>query len=173
MTIDKSRDKRTYKYSTRSPTGRKEDEPGANTPSRWRKRDRADRWERGRHDRPRLSEHVIGPGENNDRWDERTPSWAHSPEYAYIHGVEVENLSMDAFTSPSGNTPDRVRVFGERTERGQYAVVILICNGCWTTVYELSDSCFPPIVKHHLFALLERKGHFELDSEPHEGVCDE
>lgn len=142
-----------------------DDEPTCN-----RDRSAADAWSAGRHDRPRLSEHVIGPGADNDRWDERTPSWSRSPEYAYTSGVPVFELKPEAFRSQSGVVPDRVRVFGEHTDRGQYAALILIKDGTWTTTIRLEGFSLSKPTKAYLWALLEQQGHLERDSEPHEGV---
>lgn len=151
----------THKYSTRSPTGLAEDEP-----VRWRSK----RWTNSRHDRPWLSHHVVGPGHDNDRWIDRTPSWSRSPEYAYDHGVEITRIDLMAFADRDGNPPDRVRVFGEHTDRGVYAVIMLMRNGTMTTVVPISTPSIPDPVRIYLWALLEEKGHLQYDSDPHEGV---
>lgn len=124
-------------------------------------------WMNERHDRPRISLHA------QDRWDDRTPWWSHSIEYAYQVGVPIFEINYTAFAQQDGEKPDLVRVFGEHTEHGVYAVLLFIVNDCLTTVYRVGPASISPPLKCYLWRLVVQQGHLEYDSEPHEGVQNE
>lgn len=120
-------------------------------------------WTQSRHDRPRITYHA------QQRWDERTPWWSRSIEYAYTAGVPIFEFRSVAFRDKDGNEPDRVRVFGENTEHGKYAALMFIVNDAVTTVYPVAKAFLSGPMKAYLWAVLDQNGHLELESEPHEG----
>lgn len=126
--------------------------------------DRSHEWEMSRPDRPFLTWHA------QQRWDERTPWWSRSIEYAYNCGVPVFEFRDIVFRSSDENDPDQVRVFGENTEHGKYGVMLFIEEKSLVTVYPIDRAFLSKPVKAYLWCLLDQQGHLELDSEPHEGV---
>lgn len=119
----------THKYST-------------DTPSRFI--DATHRWEKQADDRPHFSDHAL------ERWDDRTPDDAVSPETAWERGIDADELRMEVFADADGRAPDRVRVYGT----AEFSVAFLVANGNVLTVYrpEWIDN---GAVRAYLFALLD------------------
>jgi hypothetical protein len=87
------------------------------------------RWQHRGHDRPRLSDHLVGGAAEDGpgRWLERTPPDAPSPEFAWTHGIDVDETILPWFDGENQPTPDRVRLFGEESDHcGRWIVGILV-----------------------------------------------
>lgn len=89
------------------------------------------RWDNEQNN-PHMTIHL------QERWDERTPIWAKSPEHAYLHGVDIDHI-IGYFTDNGGQTPERAVYFAERRRDDGYGVVLLIRENCVVTVYRLAS----------------------------------
>lgn len=57
--------------------------------------------------KPQLTEHA------QIRYDQRTPSWSCSPEYAYDHSIETKHLPMESIEDDDGEHPDNIHYYCE------------------------------------------------------------
>lgn len=91
-----------------------------------------ERWRLQSETRPRFTEHSL------ERFDERTPEWAHSPEHAYLEGIPLHGV-LDLLTDKGGQTPERARLYAESKSPSEYyGVVLIIRNNHVMTVLSLS-----------------------------------
>lgn len=111
------------------------------------------RW-RNEYGHPRITDHAA------EKWDERTPPSAVSPEWAWLHSKRVKYLTeCDDLTDRDGTTPDGVRLYYGRTLDGKgYTVVFLVQARqipCIRTVYPIEFFTESP-VKSFLSAVADQ-----------------
>ncbi len=89
----------------------------------------SERWSFDRQN-PNLTIHAL------NRYDERTPSWASSPERAWTEGVDVSDLAP-YLEDQGGQTPEEVRYYAEPSpdHRDWHGVLVLVRDGSMITCY--------------------------------------
>jgi len=89
----------------------------------------SERWSFDRNN-PNLTIHL------EDRYDERTPHWASSPEHAWTNGVDVSDLAP-YLEDRGGQTPEKVRYYAEShpENKGWHGVILLVRDGSILTCY--------------------------------------
>lgn len=109
---------------------------------------------------PRLSKHAI-----LDRWDERAPGGARSPEFAFLHSEPIEELrgSRHFHDASKDKDADLIRVYHGQTADGErYGMVFLGHDSAHdgiivTTVYRIEDVRSGPL-RSYLWALAHEAG---------------
>jgi hypothetical protein len=109
---------------------------------------------------PRLSDHVL------ERWDERTPDGARSPEFAFLYAEPVIELrgARHFHDSSKDTDADLIRVYHGQTADGErYAMVFLGHQDgsrddvLITTVYNVEDVRSGPL-RSYLWAVSHEAG---------------
>lgn len=91
-----------------------------------------ERWRMQAETRPRFTRHAL------NRYDQRTPHWAVSPQTAYEQGIRLSGM-LDLFADADGSIPDRAVYNVElRSACEWYGVVLLIRDNHVRTVYSLT-----------------------------------
>ena len=106
---------------------------------------------------PRITTHCL------ERWDERMPSGAASPEHAYIHSARVHGLETHPeFDGGRTPTPGGIRVYRGRTDDGELYTAIFIEGGrqfpedALVTVYSM-DLIEDSAVRAYLHAVADQQ----------------
>lgn len=110
---------------------------------------------------PRLSKHAI-----IDRWDERAPDGARSPEFAFLYSEPIEELrgSRHFHDASKNKDADLIRVYHGQTADGErYGMVFLghdagdLDGVVVTTVYRIDDVRSGPL-RSYLWAVAHEAG---------------
>ena len=75
------------------------------------------------NDNPRLTTHFL------QRWNERTPPGAVSPETAWDHAVGIGDHLVEYFEDSGGQVADEVRLYHGQTSSGEYYTPLFIVCG--------------------------------------------
>lgn len=106
---------------------------------------------------PHLTSHL------QERYDERTPRWACSPETAWEDGVDVSDLAP-YLEDQGGQTPEEVRYYAESNLSGTdwHGVVFIVTDGSIVTCYthqSLAKLQFGRAVQEFLVTLAAEEGY--------------
>lgn len=82
-----------------------------------------------------FTKHVVGPGPDNDRWDERTPWWSVSPEKAFANAITVTDFHHDVFSLQNAQEADAVRYYQGRSEHGEHGILFML-------LYDYVEECY-------------------------------
>jgi hypothetical protein len=100
---------------------------------------------------PNPSDHTL------DRWDERMPADARSPEHA-IERSKGTGIADHDHWDHHDRRPDTIRVYHGRTRSGTYyGAVFVVVEGTILTCYRIADVDYAP-VRAYLHALAQAAG---------------
>lgn len=127
-------------------------------------------WRWRRHDgHPRLTTHCL------DRWDERMPDDARSPEFAYLNSTVAPGIEYHPyFDKPDRVRPDAIYVYRGRTVGGETYSAVFIEGGRFderglVTVYSI-ETIRDSAVRAYLHAVVDQEPSAVIDEAEHGGA---